>query len=420
VNTCGFIESAKKESIEAVISQKAAHPGAKVLVAGCLSQRYAAELAGDLAEADGIVGNADPEAVVAAAEAAAAGSRPVVAVPAPALVAGTTRPRGIARKRLFDYPGTAHVKITEGCSNGCAYCAIPLIRGGLRSRPVDEVLEECRELLARGIRELVFIGQDLGSYGREIARDLAREFAGDAALSASVADGPSLLPDLLRRLSAEAGDFRARIMYIHPDNFPEAILPVMAADPRLLPYFDIPFQHASERILRAMNRRGSPEAYLGLVSRIRKALPDAALRSTFLLGFPGETDEDLGELLAFQEEARLDWAGTFAFSREEGTAAYAMRARPAKKLVLGRIAAVEEVQSRITRERLQRFVGRDLDVLVEERLEGESLSIGRAWNQAPDVDGLTVLHGEHESGTIVRARVEAVNGVDFEAVPAAR
>jgi ribosomal protein S12 methylthiotransferase len=216
------------------------------------------------------------------------------------------------------------------------------------------------------------------------------------------------------------GDFRARVMYIHPDNFPEAILPVIAADPRLLPYFDLPFQHASERILRAMNRRGSSEAYLGLIGRIRAVLPDAALRSTFLLGFPGETDEDLEVLLAFMRKARLDWAGTFAYSREEGTAAYSMRSRPPKKLAAARAAAVQELQSRITRERLERFVGRELEVLVEEKIEGEGLSIGRAWNQAPDVDGLTVLHGYREPGSIVRARVAAVNGVDFQAVTAAR
>ncbi len=413
VNTCGFIEDAKKESIEAVVAIKAAYPGKRVLVAGCLAQRYAETLAADLSEADGIVGNADLSAVLAAAEATLAGERPVL-VPEAAPSIGTVR-----RVRRFDFPGTAHVKATEGCSNFCAFCAIPLIRGNLRSRPPGEVVAECLDLVAQGVRELVLIGQDLGSYGRDFA-------------DASGGGGPSRLPELLAALSAAEGDFRVRTLYIHPDNFPEGMLPLMAADPRLVPYFDLPFQHGSARILKAMNRRGSSELYLELLSRIRGALPDAAIRSTFLVGFPGETDEDFDHLREFQESARLDWVGSFAYSREEGTAAYGMKGRVNDKTVATRRAALEEAQERITGERLARFVGRELDILVEERVETapgdasgaedeasgqEELSIGRAWNQAPEVDGLTVLRGSHLPGSVLRARILAVNGVDFDAAP---
>jgi ribosomal protein S12 methylthiotransferase len=427
VNTCGFIEDAKRESIEAIVALKAAHPDKKLLVSGCLAQRYAKELAADLPEADGIVGNADLSAVLAAAEATAAGGRPIL-VPEASVSVGAVR-----RLRRFDFPGTAHVKATEGCSNNCSYCAIPLIRGALRSRPLDEVASECADLVGQGtrdgshvrdgsrVRELVLIGQDLGSYGRDFG-----------------AEGSSRLPDLLERLTRLPGDFRVRTLYIHPDHFPERILPLMASDARLLPYFDLPFQHASARVLKAMNRRGSAEAYLELLERIRACLPDAALRSTFLVGFPGESDEDFAELLDFQARARLDWVGSFAYSREEGTAAYGMRGRVPAKTVAARRAALEEAQERITRDRLGRFVGRELEILVEEKigrsgggasagaverraaadLEGEEeLSLGRAWNQAPEVDGLTVLRGEFEPGTVVRARVIAVNGVDFDALP---
>ena len=398
VNTCGFIEDAKKESIGAVVALKAAYPGKRVLVAGCLSQRYAADLAAGLPEADGIVGNADLGAVLEEARATLAGERPVL-VPEAAPSIGTVR-----RARRFDFPGSAHVKATEGCSNFCSFCAIPLIRGALRSRPQDEVLAECLDLVAQGVRELVLIGQDLGSYGR------------DAQTA-----GVSRLPELLAALSAADGDFRVRTLYIHPDNFPEAMLGVMAADPRLVPYFDLPFQHASRHILKAMNRRGNSGRYLELLGRIRDALPDAAIRTTFLVGFPGETDEDFAELRDFQEKARLDWVGSFAYSREEGTAAYGMPARVPKKVVAARRRALEEAQEGITRERLGRFVGREVDVLVEEKVAraadgDEELSLGRAWNQAPDVDGLTVLRGSHEPGSVLRARVLAVNGVDFDAV----
>ncbi|HUW40852.1 MAG TPA: 30S ribosomal protein S12 methylthiotransferase RimO [Rectinemataceae bacterium] len=433
VNTCGFIEDAKKESIQAVISLKAAHPEAKILVAGCLAQRYAADLAADLGEADGIVGNADLGAVLEAAEAALAGKRPVL-VPEAAASIGVR-----ARTRLFDYPGTAHVKITEGCSNRCSYCAIPLIRGNLRSRPVEDVLAECEALLGRGIHELVLIGQDLGSYGLDLRRTTAARIgaapdAAGAGQDGAGQDGAQLLPELLAGLSALPGDFRVRTLYIHPDNFPAGILPLMAADPRLAPYFDLPFQHASARILKAMHRRGSAEVYLELLGRVRQALPDAVIRSTFLLGFPGETDEDFAALRDFQEKARLDWLGAFAYSREEGTPAYALRPAVSRKAVAERKRTVEEAQERITRERLERFVGRELRVLVEEEAApaaepgergpvgeagageaDEEFSLGRAWMQAPEVDGLTVLRGRRRPGELVRARVLAVAGVDFDA-----
>jgi ribosomal protein S12 methylthiotransferase len=425
VNSCGFIEEAKKESIGAVVAIKAAYPGKRVLLAGCLSQRYAKELAEGLPEADGIVGNSELAALLPAAEATLAGERPVI-VRAPSSAKASTSIGAARRVKRFDFPGTAHVKATEGCSNCCSFCAIPLIRGALRSRPVDEVVAECRDLLDQGVVELVLIGQDLGSYGRDLA-------------AASGAADESLLPELLERLTRLGGDFRVRTLYIHPDRFPERILEVIASDRRLLPYFDLPFQAASERLLKAMNRKGSAEKYLELIARIRDVLPDAAIRSTFLLGFPGETEEDFESLRDFQERARLDWLGSFAYSREEGTAAYDLRPRPSKKTVEARRRAVEEAQERITREALARFVGRELEVLVEEIMEptlggdrnraavevleqtqggdreGEELALGRAWNQAPDVDGLTVLRGSAECGSLVRARVLAVNGVDFDA-----
>ena len=423
VNSCGFIDDAKKESINAVIGWKASYPGKKVILAGCLAQRYATELAEGLPEADGIVGNADLSAVARAADDVGSGGRPVIlGRPESAPVSGTVR-----RTRLLDFPGTAHVKITEGCSNRCTYCAIPLIRGPLRSRPLGEIVDECSWLVSRGARELVLIGQDLGSFGLD-------------------SGARPLLPDLLEALADPAavpGDFRVRTLYIHPDNFPEGILPVIKASSRLLPYFDLPFQHASEPILRAMNRRGSADAYLGLIREIRSALPDSVIRSTFLVGFPGETEEDFAVLRDFQEEAELDWLGAFTYSREEGTPAYGMKGRVAKKAADARKKAIEEAQERITSKRLARFVGRELDVLVEERVEtraggdtaggspsraeadeagpdggDEPLSLGRAWLQAPEVDGLSVLRGDFAPGSLVRARVLSVNGVDFDCMPA--
>ena len=394
VNTCGFIESAKRESIEATIAIKSRWPDKKVLVAGCLAQRYPEALLGDLAEADGIFGNADLSLVTTSVSDTARGDRRAIAPGQPLAVQGNY----YSRTRLFDFPGAAYVKVTEGCDNRCTYCAIPLIRGVLRSRSMDDIIDECRDLLRRGIFEINLIGQDLGAYGRDLA------------------DGTDLAA-LLSRLSLMEGDFRIRVLYIHPDHFPEGILDVMAGDRRILPYFDLPFQHASETILKAMNRKGSPDKYLALIAKIRKALPESMIRCTFLVGFPGETEEDFAILRAFQDKARLDWMGAFAYSREEGTPAYTMKGRVSKKTANARKAMVEAAQEAITNERLQRFIGAEADVLAEESVEGAELSLGRAWMQAPEVDGLTVVKGNMAPGSRRRVRIVAVNGVDFEAEP---
>lgn len=393
VNTCGFIEDAKKESIGAIVDAKSRWPDKKIIAAGCLSQRYSQALAEDFPEADGILGNADLAAIPSAVRDVFRGERKVFA---PAQ--GRSMPEAYySRKSLFDFPGTSHLKITEGCSNRCAYCAIPLIRGELRSRSVDDVVAEARELIARGVYEIVLIGQDLGNFGKDRA-------------------GRCLLPELLERLEALEGDFRVRVLYIHPDHFPHEILPIIARSAKIAPYFDLPFQHASAPLLGRMNRRGSPETYLELIAKIRAALPSAMIRSTFLVGFPGETEEDFQTLLKFQRDASLDWLGAFAYSREEDTPAHDMRPRVTKATARARKAAVEEAQIAITAERLSRFVGAESRFVVEESFDHDELSIARGWMQAPEVDGVTLIHAKLDPGTVVRARIISVNGVDFNAV----
>ncbi len=400
VNTCGFIESAKRESVNAVMALKAAYPGKKLLVAGCLSQRYSEELAVDMAEADGIVGNTDFSEINQIAEATLAGERPIRVAMADSQSTNDYDEPVYRRERLFDFAGTAHVKITEGCSNRCSFCAIPLIRGSLRSRKLEDIVDECRDLIGRGIHELVLVGQDLGSYGKDRY-------------------GRQALPELLSALSNLPSEpvFRARVLYIHPDNFPLDILDTMLRDSRILPYFDIPFQHAAGELLRAMNRRGDAQSYIELIEKIRARLPESMIRSTFLVGFPGETDENFQLLRDFQDRARIDWLGTFAYSREEGTVAYSMKGRVAKKTAESRRRTIEEAQVGITSARLSRFIGSNVDVVIEERIEGENMCIGRAWMQSPEVDGLTVVRGVHAPGSLVPCRIIALNGVDFEAVP---
>jgi ribosomal protein S12 methylthiotransferase len=388
INSCGFIESAKQESINAVLAWRRLYPEKKILLAGCLAQRYEKELKEALPEADSFFGINDLSGIAKAAQETmgkkGAGAR------AEATNAASARP-------LLSLPGSAYVKISEGCDNRCSFCAIPLIRGSLKSRDILEIKDECKQLLDRGIKELCIIAQDIASYGKDF--------------------GKTALPELLEEISRLRGDFWVRLLYIHPDQFPLPILDIMKKDSRFLPYFDLPFQHGSGKILRLMNRSGNAEKYLALIGKIRSTFADAVVRSTFMTGFPGETDEDFQALLDFQKQAALDWAGFFVYSREEDTPAFSMKPRVAKKIALERKQILEAAQVSVTEKQMDRFVGRDFKVLVEERVEGEEgLWLGRLPCQAPDVDGSTVINcdGELELGSLVKGRVFSRAGFDLE------
>jgi ribosomal protein S12 methylthiotransferase len=395
VNSCGFIESAKQESINAVLGWRKLHPGKKILLAGCLAQRYAKELAESLPEADGFFGAEDITKIVDAVNSLAGTPTPelrsLFPVPAPTLLASS------ASRPLLSLPGSAYVKISEGCNNRCSYCAIPLIKGPLRCRAVKDIVDECKGLLARGIKELCIIGQDVGSYR----------------------SGNSGLPELLAAVAELSGDFWARLLYMHPDHFPPAVLDLMEKDPRFLPYFDIPFQHGSQKILSVMNRAGNAEAYIALAETIRRRLPASVIRTTFLVGFPGETEDDFALLADFQEKLRPDWAGCFAYSREEDTPAYTMKRRVSKKTAARRKREVEERQIQITEKSMERFTGQTLDALFEERFE--DIWLGRLYCHAPEVDGAAVITGmppgtEPKAGDVLPCRVIARRGIDLECI----
>jgi ribosomal protein S12 methylthiotransferase len=405
INSCGFIDAAKQESINAVLAYRKTYPQKKILLAGCLARRYAEELRESLTEADGFFGNADLSRIAEAAESALGGADGVSAcsVPGQTSLAGRG---GVSEnpgdRPLLSLPGSAYVKIAEGCDNRCAFCAIPAIRGPLRSRAIPAILAECRRLLERGVKELCLVGQDLGCYGRDLRRG---------------GNGGPDLPALLEALSTLGGRFWVRTLYIHPDNFPLPILDICRRDGRFLPYFDIPFQHGSGRILKAMNRRGNADGYLGLIRHIRETLPGAVIRTTFLVGFPGETDEDFRELLEFQEQAELDWAGAFCYSREEGTAAYTMKGKVPKKTAAERKRIVEDRQTVISERRMEAFVGRETEVLVEEQIDGEEgLYLGRLPCQAPEIDGAAVISCTRNllPGSLLPVRVFARAGLDLE------
>jgi ribosomal protein S12 methylthiotransferase len=402
VNSCGFIESAKQESINAVLEWRKLYPSKKILLAGCLAQRYAKELAESMPEADGFFG-VDNLAQITQTAASLVNAK-TVNIPHNVNSHNGDRP-------LLSLPGSAYVKINEGCNNHCSFCAIPLIRGSLVSRTIPDILEECNSLLNRGIKEICIIGQDIGSFGAD-------------------AENAAKLPELLEAISSLKGHFWVRLLYIHPDHFPLKILDLMEKDSRFLPYFDIPFQHASSKILNAMNRHGNAEKYLALLKTIRAKLPNAVIRSTFLLGFPDETDEDFAQLLDFQQKANLDWLGCFVYSREEGTAAYSMKGRISAKTAKERKQIIEERQIPITEKNMDRFVNQNMDVLAEEQIaanetdteENETLWLGRLYCQAPDIDGTAVIVKSEASeknpqlGNFAKCKIIARHGFDLEVI----
>jgi len=410
VNSCGFIESAKQESINAVLGWRRLYPEKKILLSGCLAERYAKELSESMPEADGFFGISNLAEISQIAAKITGGARAVNAEKT-ANTTGAKSSRAVlhtGERPLLSLPGSAYVKISEGCNNRCSFCAIPLIRGGLVSRTITDILEECRAFLDRGISELCIIGQDIGAFGTDDTSQAAAK-----------------LPELLDAISSLKGHFWARLLYIHPDHFPLPILDIIEKDTRILPYFDIPFQHASPKILAEMNRKGTSEKYLALLETIRGRLPRAVIRSTFLLGFPGETEEDFAALLDFQERANLDWLGCFTYSREEGTAAFSMKGRVAAKTAAERKKTIEERQVAITEKNMERFVSQTFEVLIEERIdsavvEDETLWLGRLYCQAPEIDGAAVIvsggaDGKNpQIGTLAKCRVIARRGFDLE------
>lgn len=406
VNSCGFIESAKKESIDSVIQARAQYPKAKILLAGCLSERYLEEFSDSFDEVDGLIGNGDISLIRKAVKEIEKGNKPNIKAPQKGVCTGN-------RPELLSFAGSAFVKITEGCNNRCSFCAIPLIRGDLRSRSINDIVAEIRTLLLRGIFEINLIGQDLASYGKDFGSK----------------DEESQLVKLLNEISTLKGEFWLRLLYIHPDNFPKDLIAAVKKDSRILPYFDIPFQSGDNDIILNMNRHGKAETYKKLVSDIRKELPEAVLRTTFLTGFPGEDDDKFVNTLSFLKEIEPDWSGCFAYSPEEGTPAEKFKEkRVPVRIAKKRCEELVSAQQAITEKRLALHCDEKCEVLIEEIVpfkEGEETGfiIGRTWFQAPEVDGAAVISYDVTNpqqvskisvGSRIPVRISSIRGVDIE------
>jgi ribosomal protein S12 methylthiotransferase len=389
VNTCAFIEAAREDSIETILALAAARkPGAQLVATGCLAERSGAELADALPELDAVVGFA--------------GETTISEIGAP--VTFKSRPKGV--RDLLELPRAApdapwaYVKVAEGCDRACAFCAIPTFRGSQRSRRPEAIEAEVRDLVAQGVSEIVLVAQDLAWYGRD---------AGE----------PGSLAPLLRRLDALAasGLERVRLLYLYPSEVHDPLVATMLELPTVVPYFDLSLQHASAPLLRAMKRWGSGEKFLGIIDGIRAQEPGAVFRSSFIVGFPGETEAHHDELLAFLAAARLDWAGFFSFSREDGTAAASMDGAPDAALVAERLRECSELQEPITAAARAELVDQTITVLVDGYEDGEA--IGRTYREAPEIDGIVRLGTGSwaRPGATVTAVVTAWEGPDLDAVP---
>ncbi|HEX5614505.1 MAG TPA: 30S ribosomal protein S12 methylthiotransferase RimO [Acidimicrobiia bacterium] len=392
VNTCAFVEAARQESIDVILAlADARKPGAQLVATGCLAERAGAELAAAIPELDAVVGFAG--------EGALADALPVT------LGAPKRKPTGV--RDLLELPRAApsapwaYVKVAEGCDRACAFCAIPSFRGKQRSRSLDTIEHEVRDLVAGGVAEIVLVAQDLAWYGRDV-----RE-----------ADA---LTRLLRRLDHLAADglVRVRLLYLYPSEVRDPLLATMLELPTVVPYFDLSLQHASAPLLRRMKRWGSGERFLALIERIRAEHPHAAFRSSFISGFPGETEADHDELLAFLAAARLDWAGFFPFSREDGTAAAALDGVVDDDTMHERVRELSELQDPITSAARHALVGETIEVLVDRVDPGAGVLTGRTHREAPEIDGVVRLHGAAHArpGALVTARVTDAEGPDLDAV----
>ena len=377
VNTCSFIQAATEESLEAIFDvaglENFQRGDAKLIVAGCMPARYGDDLADELTEATEFVPCSKEDDIAAILR---------------SILGAEERAEGeaetAARAADLGSQPSAYVKISDGCDRFCSYCTIPYIRGRYRSFPLDEIMADIAEQVEAGAREIVFIAQDTGRWGDDF-------------------DEPATLAQLMAAAAEAYPDVWFRVMYIQPEGVTDELLGCVASHDNIASYFDVPLQHSDERILRAMNRRGSRAEYEALVARIRERVPGAIVRTTLIAGFPGETEEQFDDLCSFVEEADLDYVGVFPYSQEEGTRAARMDAQLDEDVKQERAQTLRDVADAVSTARVAARVGQEMDVLVL-GCEEDGQLFGRAQCQAPEVDGVVYVNAG-EPGDVVRCRI---------------
>lgn len=401
VNTCGFIESAKEESINTILQMaeyKKSGSCKYIIVTGCLSQRYAEELFNELPEADAIAGVEVYDEIGSIIKRVMNGERFIMLERSKPDVIYTSKETFLPR--ILTTPSyTAYLKIAEGCDNCCSYCAIPKIRGPYRSKPMEQVLKEAKALADNGVKELIVVAQDTTRYGEDLP------------------GGKLLLADLLKELNKIESLKWIRVMYCYPNNFTDELIETFASLDKVCKYVDLPLQHASNRLLASMNRYDTREEVETLLAKLRKRIPGIVIRTTFIVGFPGETDADFEELKEFVEQQRFENAGVFAYSQEEGTVAGAMPNQIPDEIKQERYHELMALQAQISEEIHKDTEGQTLEVLVEGIEEdGSGLHYGRSYREAPDIDGLVFIEnpGDIKPGCFVKVNI--LQGFTYESV----
>ena len=380
INTCAFIEDAKRESIENILEfceLKRQGVIKAVVVTGCLAERYQQELVTEIPEADVILGIGRNTDIVNAIDQALQGERVVEFAPKDELVMD-------AERVLTNAPYYAYIKLADGCDNRCTYCAIPNIRGRFRSRKMENILEEVRRFAAQGVTEMNLVAQDTTRYGEDIY-------------------GKLMLPELIREVCKVDGVHWVRILYCYPQRVTDELLEVMASEPKVVKYMDVPVQHASGRILKAMNRRDDYDYLRNLMQKTREKIPGVVLRTTFITGFPGETEEDFAEMTRLVKEVKFERVGCFTYSPEDGTPAYSMPEQIDEETKRRRADIVMSEQLAIAEEFARSWIGRELEVVVEGLNEETGIYYGRSYMDAPDIDTRVYFDSpyEHETGEYV-------------------
>ena len=394
VNTCGFIESAKRESIEEILELAQLKKEGKIkklVVTGCLSERYQAEMHKELPEVDAVLGIGANGDIAPLLTQMMEKDQYVESFPDKSKML-------LCGERVLTTPSYfAYVKIAEGCDNRCSYCAIPLIRGGYRSRTMESIEEECRALAANGAKELILIAQDTSRYGI----DLYGEYS---------------LAKLMERLCRIEGLRWLRVLYCYPDSITDELLEVMAREEKIVPYIDLPLQHASGKILKAMNRRGDRQSLTALMRRIREKVPGVVLRTTFITGFPGDTEEDFTELAEFARDVRFERMGCFAYSQEEDTPAALLPDQIEDEVKQRRAEILMDDQMRIMEEQGEELLGQTLEVLVEGFDRYAECWFGRSYRDAPDIDGKVFFITEGKRprlGSFVKVKINECMDADL-------
>jgi ribosomal protein S12 methylthiotransferase len=380
VNTCGFIDSAKKESIDTILEAaqlKSSGQAKRLIVAGCLVERYRDELKAEIPEVDAFIGTSQINDILAVCD-PKTNTRSLPVVPlgnqSATYLYDESTPRVLATPSHY-----AFVKIAEGCDRPCAFCFIPQMRGHFRSRRFGSIIAEAHQLAEEGVKELILVAQDSSRYGEDLGKQDA-------------------LPRLLRELSHVDGIEWVRVMYTYPTHISDAFLDVLAEEPKAVKYLDMPLQHASQKVLKLMKRGGNRKSLERLIERVRTRVPGIAVRTTFISGFPGETEDDFEELLAFIKNVEFDRVGVFTYSDEEGTPAFDLADKVPRRVAARRRNALMKEQAKISRRKNKARVGEEVRVLFEgESKESELLWQGRMETQAPDIDGCMLINDVPDS-----------------------